>query len=96
MGRTIFFHAVLHRQAKLFSLIYSIDDQKLMANTLDASTSILDLLHMAGMLEPSPPRDRIVGEALKMQSELQWFKVISLSLYSSNVLTLISWMFQFF
>ena len=41
MGRTIFFHAVLHRQAKLFSLIYSIDDQKLIANALDASTSIL-------------------------------------------------------
>jgi hypothetical protein len=57
---------------------------------------------MAAMLEPSTARDRIAGEALKMQSELFWFKVVSLILpffffffiFFPIVLTLFSWMFQ--
>ena len=91
-GRNIFFYAVLHRQAKIFSFIYRLDVKSLITNALDGSGNTI--LHMVGMLEHSTERDRITGAALKMQSELRWFKVISLSLYFSNVLTLISWMFQ--
>jgi hypothetical protein len=79
MGRNIFFYAILHRQPKIFSLIYGIDAKNSITNAVDKSSSTI--LHMTGMLEPSKKRDRITGEALKMQSELQWFKVIFLSLY---------------
>ncbi|KAE8038764.1 hypothetical protein FH972_011240 [Carpinus fangiana] len=98
MERDIMYHAVLHRQAKVYRLIYeivnnnwitqvSISDKS--GNNLLHMTAMLEpsttrdriagnnLLHMTAMLEPSTTRDRIAGEALKMQSELQWFKVIS-------------------
>jgi hypothetical protein len=93
MGRNIFFYAVLYRQAKIFNLIYRLGKAKnSVTNVRDSSKSTI--LHMAAMLEPSTKRDRIAGDALKMQSEVQWFQVISLGLYFSNVITLISWMLQ--
>lgn len=93
MGRGMLFHAILHRQAKVFALICRrVQNTIHMINEVDNSNN--SILHMVAILEPSTTRDRIAGEALKMQSELQWFKVISLSLCFSNVLTLISWMFQ--
>ncbi|XP_062175686.1 ankyrin repeat-containing protein NPR4-like isoform X2 [Alnus glutinosa] len=74
MARNIFYYAVLHRQAKIFSLIYWLDGKNSISNAVDTSRNTI--LHMAGMLEPSTKRDRIAGEALKMQSELQWFKEV--------------------
>ncbi|XP_059435170.1 uncharacterized protein LOC132168108 isoform X1 [Corylus avellana] len=74
MGRNIFFYAILHRQPKIFSLIYGIDSKNSITNAVDKSSCTI--LHMAGMLETSKKRDRITGEALKMQSELQWFKEV--------------------
>jgi hypothetical protein len=84
MGRGILFNAVLHRQAKAFRLIYEIVKNNWYANVRLFDQSGNTLLHMAAMLEPCTTRDRIAGEALKMQSEIQWFKVISLILYFSN------------
>jgi hypothetical protein len=83
MGRGIIFYAVLHRQAKVYDhLIYRIDKNKWIAQVSRCDKLGNTLLHMAAMLEPSTTRDSIAGEALKMQSELQWFKVISLILYT--------------
>ncbi|XP_059435298.1 uncharacterized protein LOC132168195 [Corylus avellana] len=71
-GRNLFFYAVLHRQAKIFSFIYRLDVKSLITNALDSSSNTI--LHMVAMLEHSTERDRITGAALKMQSELRWFK----------------------
>ncbi|XP_059442393.1 ankyrin repeat-containing protein NPR4-like [Corylus avellana] len=72
-GRNLFFYAVLHRQAKIFSFIHRLDVKStLITNALDSSSNTI--LHMVAMLEHSTERDRITGAALKMQSELRWFK----------------------
>jgi hypothetical protein len=94
MERGIMYHAVLHRHAKVYRLIYGIVKNNWIKRVALCDKSCNTLLHMTAMLEPSTPRDRIAGEALKMQSELQWFKVISLILYFSDVLTFMSWMFH--
>ena len=94
MKRGIIYHAVLHRRAKVYRHIYGIVKNNWISQVSLCDKSGNSLLHMTAMLEPSITRDRIAGEALKMQSELQWFKVISLILYFSNVLTRINWMFH--
>ena len=70
-----FFAAVRYRQSKVFSLIYGFIWKAETTNvrTVESSNS---LLHMAGMLAPPEQLNRISGAALKMQRELQWFKVI--------------------
>jgi len=75
MGRSTLSCAVLHRQAGIFNHIYGLHQgvKKSIINVVDKSGSTI--LHMAGMLEPSTKRDRIRGQALMLQSELQWFKV---------------------
>ena len=72
----IFSIAVEYRRAKIFSLIYGLKIKDALACHPDSSGNTL--LHMAGMSAPSISLDDIPGAALKMQRELQWFKVISL------------------
>ena len=76
---SIFSVAVQHRHAKIFSLIYGLDIRSALADSID-SLYRNTLLHMAGMLAPSTSLNHIAGAALQMQRELQWFKVISLTL----------------
>ena len=85
MKRGIMYHAVLHRQAKVYRRIYEIVKDNWITQVSFSDKSGNSLLHMTAMLEPSTTRDRIAGEALKMQSELQWFKVINIS--NSIILT---------
>jgi hypothetical protein len=85
---SIFSLAVLHRQAKIFSLIYQLADKKTMTSWANKKSNIM--LHMAGMTGASILLNRIPGAALQMQKELQWFKVISLILNFSHILSLIS------
>lgn len=73
-SRTIFSFAVLRRQAKIFSLIYGLDARNQIVS-LNADKNENSILHVAGMLQTSTPLDRVAGAALKMQRELQWFKV---------------------
>jgi hypothetical protein len=75
-SRSIFVSAVLHRQAKIFSLIYRLANKKTMTTWFDDDGN--SMLHMAGMTGASTQINRIPGAALQMQRELQWFKVISL------------------
>jgi hypothetical protein len=72
------FCAVLHRQDEIVKPIIGFNERNSITNAQNKSGSTI--LHMAAMLEPSTTRDRIAGEALKMQSELFWFKVVSLIL----------------
>ena len=76
---SIFSVAVQHRHAKIFSLIYGLDMKNALADSTDSFYGN-NLLHMAGMLAPSTSLNHIPGAALQMQRELQWFKVISLTL----------------
>ena len=76
---SIFSGAVEYRHAKIFSLIYCLDMKNALAIVTDSFHGN-NLLHVAGMLAPSTSLDRIAGAALQMQRELQWFKVISLTL----------------
>jgi hypothetical protein len=74
---SIFSFAVLHRQARIFSLIYGLAIKKNMTTWVNEEGNIM--LHMAGILTgASILLNRIPGAALQMQRELQWFKVISL------------------
>jgi len=73
---SIFSFAVLHRQAKIFSLIYRLVVKKTMTTWANKKGNMM--LHMAGMTGASIQINQIPGAALQMQRELQWFKVISL------------------
>ncbi|KAB1225599.1 hypothetical protein CJ030_MR1G020814 [Morella rubra] len=70
--RTIFMLAVLHRQAKIFSLIYGLQQIKTSLSGSDSSYN--NILHMAGIFTMSTPIQHIPGATLQMQRELQWFK----------------------
>ncbi|KAE8124497.1 hypothetical protein FH972_019376 [Carpinus fangiana] len=78
-SRNIFLTAVLHRQSKIFSLIYRLQVKNVIVYSRDDSKH--NILHMAGMSADSTQLNRIPGAALQMQRELQWFKVISFALY---------------
>ncbi|KAJ8774056.1 hypothetical protein K2173_009487 [Erythroxylum novogranatense] len=71
-SRDIFLLAVLHRQEKVFNLVYQIRSLKY-AVFCRVDNFQNSALHLAGKLEPS---NRIAGAALQMQREMQWFKVI--------------------
>ncbi|KAF5470252.1 hypothetical protein F2P56_010776, partial [Juglans regia] len=72
--RTIFNWAVLHRQHRIFSLIYSLKQKNVELNLVDKSRNTI--LHMAGMLTENTPIDHIRGAALQMQREVQWFQEV--------------------
>ena len=78
-SRSIFSVAVEYRRAKIFSLIHGLNIENGLAGFPDF-TNKNNLLHMAGMSAASTSLNQIPGAALKMQRELQWFKVISLTL----------------
>ncbi|KAH6757681.1 Ankyrin repeat family protein, partial [Perilla frutescens var. hirtella] len=72
-GRTIFAHAIVLRQEKIFSLIYNLGARKcIMARRHDIFRN--NFLHLAGKLSPPSQLERVSGAALQMQRELQWFK----------------------
>jgi hypothetical protein len=73
---SIFAFAILHRQPKIFSLMYGLPVKVSMATSGDDKGNVL--LHMTGRIEASILLNQIQGAALQMQRELQWFKVIFL------------------
>ncbi|KAL6345940.1 hypothetical protein AAG906_025220 [Vitis piasezkii] len=74
-GRTMFSHAVVLRQEKIFSLVYGLGIKK---NVIARRHDIFhnNILHLAGKLSPPSQLDRVSGAALQMQRELQWFKEV--------------------
>jgi hypothetical protein len=77
--RNIFLLAVLHRQPKIFSLIYGLEMKNVMIYDSDVHGNFI--LHMVGISAASTLLNHVPGPAFQMQRELQWFKVISLTLY---------------
>ncbi|KAF5809526.1 putative ankyrin repeat-containing domain, PGG domain, ankyrin repeat-containing domain superfamily [Helianthus annuus] len=72
-GRTIFSHAIILRQEKIFSLFYRLGPKKsIVASRHDIFHN--NFLHLAAKLSPPAQLDRISGAALQMQRELQWYK----------------------
>ena len=86
---SIFSVAVQYRRAKIFSLIYGLNMKNALASRTDSYKGN-NLVHMAGMFVDSTLHGNIPGAALLMQRELQWFKVISLTLnfldYSNTII----------
>ena len=76
---SIFSVAVQYRRAEIFSLIYGLNMKNSLAKGTDSFYGN-NLLHMAAMFKDSTLHKDILGAALQMQRELQWFKVSSLTL----------------
>ena len=77
-GRNIFMLAVLYRQDEVFHLLCRSPSKIPM---LDVDFDSNSILHIAAMLEPSAKSNKAPGAALLMLREVQWLKVISLTLY---------------
>lgn len=75
---SLFQQAVLYREAEIFKLLHEKPVKNSVMNLKDEFRN--NVLHMAGMSTPSTRFKCIQGAVLQMQSELQWFKVISLNL----------------
>ncbi|KAF5442037.1 hypothetical protein F2P56_036949 [Juglans regia] len=72
--RNVLMSAVQHRQAIIFGMIFGLKETK--ATLLSTRDNLgNNILHVAGTLtEFSPLLEDITGAALKMQTEVQWFK----------------------
>ncbi|XP_052198744.1 ankyrin repeat-containing protein ITN1-like isoform X2 [Diospyros lotus] len=74
-SRFVFELAILHRQEKVFNIIYQMDLCKhLLSHRFDKEKN--NILHLAGRLAPPSRLNLIPGAALQMQRELQWFKEV--------------------
>ncbi|XP_027073877.1 uncharacterized protein [Coffea arabica] len=74
-GRTLFSHAIVLRQEKIYSLIYALGRRKsILARRHDYFQN--NFLHLAAKLSPQSQLDRVSGAALQMQRELQWFQEV--------------------
>ncbi|KAA8531042.1 hypothetical protein F0562_005751 [Nyssa sinensis] len=82
-GRTIFSHAIVLRQEKIFSLIHGFGTKKcIMARRHDIFRN--NFLHLAAKLSPPNQLERVNGAALQMQRELQWFKEVESMVFYLN------------
>ncbi|CAL5346557.1 unnamed protein product [Camellia sinensis] len=70
---SIFHIAVIHRQEKIFTLIYDIGAHKDLITAYKDSNNT-NMLHLAGKLAPFNRLNIVFGAALQMQWELLWFK----------------------
>ncbi|XP_027075251.2 uncharacterized protein [Coffea arabica] len=74
-GRTIFSHAIVLRQDKIYSLLNALGTRKsILARRHDFFGN--NLLHLAAKLSPLSRLDKISGAALQMQREIRWFKEV--------------------
>lgn len=74
-NRSIFHTAVIHRQEKVFTLIYELGGLKeLIASYKDNDNN--NMLHLAAKLAPAIRLNDDTGAALKLRREFLWFKVI--------------------
>ncbi|KAF7120375.1 hypothetical protein RHSIM_Rhsim13G0155000 [Rhododendron simsii] len=74
-SRSIFHIAVMHRQEKIFNLIYDIGAHKDLI-TAYKDTNNTNMLHLAAKLGPANRLNIVSGAALQMQRELLWFKEV--------------------
>ncbi|XP_022872472.1 ankyrin repeat-containing protein ITN1-like isoform X2 [Olea europaea var. sylvestris] len=74
-SRSIFHIAVIHRQEKIFKLLYDIGAHKDLITSYK-NTNNGNMLHLAANLAPSNRLKIVSGAALQMQRELLWFKEV--------------------
>ncbi|XP_022872461.1 ankyrin repeat-containing protein ITN1-like [Olea europaea var. sylvestris] len=74
-SRSIFDIAVIHRQEKIFKLLYDIGAYKDLITSYK-NPSNCNMLHLAANLAPSNRLNIVSGAALQMQRELLWFKEV--------------------
>jgi hypothetical protein len=73
-NQSIFHTAVVHRQEKVFNLIYELGGLKdLIASYKDEANNTI--LHLAAKIAPANRLNIDTGAALQLRRELQWFKV---------------------
>lgn len=73
-NRSIFHIAVVHRQEKVFNLIYELGGLKdLIASHKDDNNN--NMLHLAAKLAPANRLNTDTGAAFQLRRELLWFKV---------------------
>lgn len=73
-NRSIFHVAVIHRQEKVFNLIYELGGLKdLIASYKDENNN--NMLHLAAKIAPANRLNTDIGAAFQMRRELLWFKV---------------------
>ncbi|XP_073150409.1 uncharacterized protein [Henckelia pumila] len=72
-GHDLFQIAVINRRETIFNLLYDLDEHLVTQNT-DINKN--NILHLAGKLAPPHRLNLVVGTALQMQSELQWYKEV--------------------
>ncbi|XP_031129941.1 uncharacterized protein LOC116031776 isoform X1 [Ipomoea triloba] len=74
-SQSVFHIAVIHRQEKVFRLIYSIGAHKDLIASYQSSDNE-NMLHFAAKIAPSNRLNIVSGAALQMQRELLWFKEV--------------------
>ncbi|XP_065866596.1 uncharacterized protein [Euphorbia lathyris] len=83
-GNNLLMAAVLHRQGKIFSLVYAMNTKKY-DMLLDLNDKGDGILHVAALLAPPNRLADIPGAALQMQRELQWYKEIKRIVHPSSI-----------
>uniref|UniRef100_A0A251TS25 Putative ankyrin repeat-containing domain, PGG domain protein n=1 Tax=Helianthus annuus TaxID=4232 RepID=A0A251TS25_HELAN len=63
--------AIINRSAKIYNLIYDVDERKNL-HKMYKDSSKNNMLHLAGRLAPSSVLNQRTGAALQLQLELQW------------------------
>ncbi|GKV48700.1 hypothetical protein SLEP1_g55503 [Rubroshorea leprosula] len=71
-SRTMFAYAIAHRQEEVAKFLYERKADKFCGTDEDGNNN----LHPAARLAPHFQLDRISGAALRLQSELRWFKSV--------------------
>ncbi|KAL5818736.1 hypothetical protein ACOSQ4_022578 [Xanthoceras sorbifolium] len=74
-GRTIFAHAIVQRQEKIFSHVYGLNGKMRIA-VIRHDIFHNNFLHLAAKLSPHSRLERISGAALQMQRDLEWFEEV--------------------
>ncbi|KAL8239958.1 hypothetical protein R6Q59_016525 [Mikania micrantha] len=74
-GHNIIQHAVINRSEKVYNLLYQMSEHKNIYRTIKDPVNN-NLLHLAARLAPDNKLNPILGAALKIQRELQWFKEV--------------------
>ncbi|KAK4368295.1 hypothetical protein RND71_012087 [Anisodus tanguticus] len=74
-SQSIFHIAVIHRQEKIYKLIYNIGAHKDIITSYKSRNNE-NILHLAAKLAPTNRLGIVSGAALQMQRELLWFKEV--------------------
>ncbi|KAL5567511.1 hypothetical protein UlMin_024086 [Ulmus minor] len=74
LARIIFESAIRNREAKVFSLIYGLDNKQTITDMHNSNRDTL--LHVTGYIANSRKLNIIAGVALQMQREMQWYKEV--------------------